>query len=280
MHEHIKIIDKPAPQIMVDLLAVELTEEANREIGLDWTYTQGHIGLLQPTGSVINDLTSNIVGNTVAGTGQLFYQGVGSLPREFYIRLNALVSDGNGSILANPRTVATNGKEATIQIRKTLNYFFNEGFDDAGRAIIKKSDISADTEGRITPTLLADGRILMNVDIKVGSFTFSPDAGLPEQTNRESTTVVTVHEGQTLIIGGLRQEETSESITKVPLLGDLPILGGLFRNTKKEIKNSVLTIFVTPHLLKPNDGYTPEWPQLNSEEYKLVPIMEKPPENK
>ncbi len=265
---------------MVDLLAVELTEEANREIGLDWTYTQGHIGLLQPTGSVINDLTSNIVGNTVAGTGQLFYQGVGSLPREFYIRLNALVSDGNGSILANPRTVATNGKEATIQIRKTLNYFFNEGFDDAGRAIIKKSDISADTEGRITPTLLADGRILMNVDIKVGSFTFSPDAGLPEQTNRESTTVVTVHEGQTLIIGGLRQEETSESITKVPLLGDLPILGGLFRNTKKEIKNSVLTIFVTPHLLKPNDGYTPEWPQLNSEEYKLVPIMEKPPENK
>ncbi len=272
LRQHLKIIDKLAPQIMVDLLAVELTEEANREIGLDWTYTQGHIGLLQPTGSLISDLTST-VGNTMAGTGQLFYQGVGSLPREFYIRLNALVSDGKGSILANPRTVATSGKEARIQIRKTLNYFFNEGFDDAGRAIIKKSDISADTEGRITPTLLADGRILMNVDIKVGSFTFSPDAGLPEQTNRESTTIVTVQEGQTLIIGGLRQEEMSESITKVPLLGDIPIIGGLFKNTQKEIKNSVLTIFVTPHLLKPNGGYMPEWPTINGADYKIKPIM-------
>jgi len=270
LHEHIEIIDKLAPQIMVDLLAVELTDEANREIGLDWTYTQGHIGLLQPTGSLISDLTST-AGNVMAGTGQIFYQGVGSLPREFFIRLNALVSDGKGSILANPRTVATNGKEATIQIRKTLNYFFNEGFDDAGRPIIKKSDISSDTEGRITPTLLADGRILMNVDIKVGSFTFSPDAGLPEQTNRESTTVVTVHEGQTLIIGGLRQEEESESTTKVPLLGDLPIIGGLFRNAQKEIKNSVLTIFVTPHLLKPNGGHVPEWPTIDGEKYKLLP---------
>jgi len=243
LHEHLNIIDKLAPQIMVDLLAVELTDEANREIGLDWTYTGGHFGTYQPTGKAIQkfphigiteDYRAGFPSGaldsltTLTGVGQTFYQGVGTLPSEFFIRLNALVSDGKGSILANPRTVATNGKEATIQIRKTLNYFFNEGFDDAGRPIIKKSDISADTEGRITPTLLADGRILMNVDIKVGSFTFSPDAGLPEQTNRESTTVVTVHEGQTLIIGGLRQKEESESTTKVPLLGDLPIIGGLF----------------------------------------------------
>jgi len=272
LHEHLRILDKLAPQIMVDLLAVELTEEANREIGLDWTFTQGHIGLLRPPGALIRDLAST-ARNTMAGTGQIFYQGVGSLPREFFIRLNAFISDGKGSILANPRTVATNGQEARIQIRKTLNYFFNEGFDDAGRPIIKKSDISADTEGRITPTLLPDGRILMNVDIKVGSFTFSPDAGLPEQTNRESTTVVTVYEGQTLIIGGLRQEEASESATKVPLLGDLPMLGNLFKKTKKETKNSVLTIFVTPHLLQNNGGYTPEWPTIKSDDYKIQPIM-------
>jgi len=285
LHEHLKIFDKLAPQIMVDLLAVELTEEANREIGLDWTYAEGHFGLYQPTGRAIQKFPHIGTGedfragfpsgaldslNTLAGVGQTFYQGVGTLPSEFFIRLNALVSDGKGSILANPRTVATNGKEATIRIRKTLNYFFNEGFDDAGRPIIKKSDISADTEGRITPTLLADGRILMNVDIKVGSFTFSPDAGLPEQTNRESTTVVTVHEGQTLVIGGLRQEEESESVTKVPLLGDLPIIGGLFRNTQKETKNSVLTIFVTPHVLRPGEP-VPEWPTIDGEEYKLAP---------
>jgi type IV pilus assembly protein PilQ len=209
---------------------------------------------------------------TIPGTGQAFYQGVGHLPHEFFIRLNALVSDGKGSILANPRTVATSGQEAIIQIRKTLNYFFNEGFDEAGRPIVKKSDISADTQGRIIPTLLADSCIRMVVDIKVGSFTFSPDAGLPEQTNRESTTTVTVREGQTLVIGGLRQQEMNRTVTKVPVLGDLPLVGNLFKNTKNGTKNSVFTLFVTPHLLLEN-GDVPDWPQVNGQDHALKPIM-------
>ena len=165
--------------------------------------------MYQPLGNAIRDLTPDpgLDGlTTYPGSGQLFYQGVGKLPREFFVRLNALVSNGNGTILANPRTVATSGRESMIQIRKTLNYFFNEGYDTAGRPIVKKSDISADTQGQITPTLLDDNRIHMIVDVKVGSFTFSPDAGLPEQINRQSTTEVTVSEGETLVIGGLRQQ--------------------------------------------------------------------------
>jgi type II secretory pathway component GspD/PulD (secretin) len=281
LRKHLSIIDKKPPQILVDLLAIELTDEANRELGLDWTYAQGGIGLLQPMGSSIRRPstpsipTDSTIWNglqTIPGTGQAFYQGVGHLPHEFFIRLNALVSDGKGSILANPRTVATSGQEAIIQIRKTLNYFFNEGFDDAGRPIVKKSDISADTQGRIIPTLLADSCIRMVVDIKVGSFTFSPDAGLPEQTNRESTTTVTVREGQTLVIGGLRQQEMNRTVTKVPVLGDLPLVGGLFKNTKNGTKNSVLTLFVTPHLLLENVD-VPDWPQVNSKDHVLKPIM-------
>lgn len=284
--KHFNNIDQKSPQILVDLLAVELTDEANREIGLDWTYSQGGIGFLQPMGnSIRRPSTSSIPTDptiwnglqTIPGTGGAFYQGVGNLPHEFFIRLNALVSDGKGSILANPRTVATSGQEAMIQIRKTLNYFFNEGFDDAGRPIVKKSDISADTQGRIVPTLLADGRIRMIVDIKVGSFTFSPDAGLPEQTNRESTTTVTVLEGQTLVIGGLRQQEMNRSVTKVPLLGDLPMVGNLFRNTANGTKNSVLTLFVTPHLMA-EDGNVPKWPHLDGNEQKIEPIMSEPNE--
>ncbi|MDD5135581.1 MAG: hypothetical protein PHP01_09260, partial [Phycisphaerae bacterium] len=284
--KHFNNIDQKSPQILVDLLAVELTDEANRELGLDWTYSQGGIGFLQPTGnSIRRPSTSSIPTDstiwndlqTVSGAGQAFYQGVGHLPHEFFIRLNALVSDGKGSILANPRTVATSGQEAVIQIRKTLNYFFNEGFDDAGRPIVKKSDISADTQGRIVPTLLADNRIRMVVDIKVGSFTFSPDAGLPEQTNRESTTTVTVREGQTLVIGGLRQQEMSRSVTKVPVMGDLPLIGALFKNTKKDEKNTVLTMFVTPHLLV-EGGVIPPWPQMDGNDQEIVPIMSEPSE--
>ena len=266
-------IDTPPPQILVDLLAVELADEANRSLGLDWTYAEGRFGFFQPVGNAVRDLTPDSALDGIAtypGLGQVFYQGVGKLPEEFFVRLNALVQDEKGTILANPRTVAMSGRESRIQVRKTLNYFFNEGFDVAGRPVVKKSDISADTEGRITPTLLEDGKIHMLVDVKVGSFTFTPDSGLPEQTQRDSTSEVVVSEGDTLVIGGLRQQEMVQTVSKVPLLGDLPLLGWLFRQEQKEVKQSVLTLFITPHVLREGQP-APSWPEVDLENGHRIP---------
>ncbi len=290
MKTDLELLDTSPPHVLVDLMAVELSDEANRSLGLDWSYAEGHFGIYQPTGKTIQkfphigieeDYRAGFPSgamdslSTLTGIGQTFYQGVGTLPSEFFIRLNTLVSNGEGTILANPRTVAMSGRESLINIRKTLNYFFNEGFDVSGRPIVKKSDISADTEGRIVPTLLADGKIHLKVEVKVGNFTFTADAGLPELTTRQSNTEVTVQEGQTLVLGGLRQQEMSKTISKVPLLGDLPILGWLFKHEETEIKNSVLTIFITPHAIVSGEDI-PQWPQLDSENYEIVPIMEKP----
>jgi type IV pilus assembly protein PilQ len=287
LRSDLRLIDTPPPHILVDMLAVELSDEATRQLGLDWTYTEGHFGFFQPVGKPIQKFPH--VGatedyrigfpsgaldslTTLPGVGQSFYQGVGTLPREFFIRLNTLIKDGKGTILANPRTVGMSGKESLIQIHKILNYFFTEGYDVTGRPIIDKSDISSETEGRITPTLLDDGKIHLTVEVKVGSFTFTSNGGLPEQTTRKSQTEVTVEGGQTLILGGLRQQEMSTSTTKVPILGDLPLISPLFRREEKEVRNTVLTIFITPQVMSP-DNPTPEWPQLNPEDHKLVPIM-------
>lgn len=277
----LKLIDSLPTHILVDLLAVELSDEANRNLGLDWSYAEGHFGLVQPAGSTIRDFGPNApwLGDMaiLPGIGQAFYQGVGTLPREFFVRLSTLVKDGQGTILANPRTVATSGVESLINIRKTLNYFFNEGFDVAGRPVIKKSDISSDTIGRITPTLLPDGRIHLVADVKVGTFTFTQNAGLPELTTRESQTEVTVEQGQTIVIGGLRQQEKSETITKVPFLGDLPLLGFLFKNEKTETRHSVLTIFISPQVMN-SDNLKPDWPLLDPAEHKIIPIMPDEPD--
>ena len=272
----LELIDSLPPHILVDLLAVELSDEANRDLGLDWSYAEGHFGFVQPEGLTIRDFGPNAprLGDMaiLSGVGQMFFQGVGTLPREFFMRLSTLIKDGQGTILANPRTVATSGIESQINIRKTLNYFFNEGFDVAGRPVIKKSDISSDTLGRITPTLLPDGRIHLVVDVKVGTFTFTQAAGLPELTTRESQTEVTVEQGQTIVIGGLRQQEKSQTVTKVPLLGDLPLLGFLFKHEQTELRHSVLTIFITPQVMD-SDNLKPAWPLLNPEEHKIIPIM-------
>ncbi len=274
--QDLALIDTEPPHILVDLLAVELSDEANRSLGLDWTAAGGSVGIFQPSGKAVRDLTPDPRFNgitTYPGTGQVLFQGVGSLPREFFVRLSALISDDQGTILANPRTVATSGKQSLIQIRKTQNFFFNEGFDTAGRPIVKKSDISSDTQGEITPTLLPDGRIHLVVDVGVGTFTFTTAANLPEQTTRKANTEVTVHEGETIVIGGLRQQEMRKSESKIPILGDLPFLGRLFRQEEQEVRHSVLTIFITPQIMN-GHNLAPAWQQLDPNEHKIVPIME------
>jgi Tol biopolymer transport system component len=281
--EHaLEMIDTVVPHVLVDLLAVELSDEANRNLGLDWTYAEGRFGFFLPEGAAIRDLTPDEGLNgliTFPGRGQGFYQGVGQLPREFFVRLNMLVKDGDATILANPRTVSMSGRESLIQIRKTVNFFFNEGFDTAGRPIVKKSDISADTLGRITPTLLPNGQIHLLVDVGVGTFTFTAQEKLPEQTNRQSTTEVIVQEGETIVIGGLRQQETVQTTTKIPLLSYIPIIKPLFTKRTLDVRHSVLTIFITPQILAPGEP-APEWPQLLDSDYPMVPIMEETPKNK
>ena len=126
--------------------------------------------------------------------------------------------------------------------------------------------------GLLTGSVQPDGRIHLVVDVKVGTFTFTQAAGLPELTTRESQTEVTVEQGQTIVIGGLRQQEKSQTITKVPLLGDLPLLGFLFKHEQTELRHSVLTIFITPQVMD-STNLKPAWPLLNPEEHKIVPIM-------
>jgi Flp pilus assembly secretin CpaC len=70
----------------------------------------------------------------------------------------------------------------------------------------------------------------------------------------------------------LRQQEMSSSTTKVPILGDLPLISPLFKREEKEVRNTVLTIFITPQVMSP-DNPVPEWPQVNPEDHRLVPIM-------
>ncbi len=106
-----------------------------------------------------------------------------------------------------------------------------------------------------------------------------PDAGLPEQTTRQCTTEVTVEQGQTIVIGGLRQQEMGRSTTKVPLLGDIPLLGVLFKKEETVVRHSVLTILITPRVLTA-DNLIPEWPQVNIGDHDLVPKTDETSRNK
>jgi type II secretory pathway component GspD/PulD (secretin) len=135
-----------------------------------------------------------------------------------------------------------------MNIRRTKYYFYTQGYDQYGRPIIQQSDISADIVGKITPRALADGHILLEVEVGVGNFTFTGTSTLPEVTTRNASASVMVNAGETIMIGGLVLRQDTKSTKKTPLLGDVPLLGSLFQSTHRKTEESVLTIFITPYL--------------------------------
>jgi WD40 repeat protein len=239
----LEAIDNSVPLIMVNVLVTELSKDANRQLGLDWEFARHRFGGLLPLGE---DTTP----------GSVFWQGVGRLDDEFLGTLSALAQQGEAAVRANPRVLATSGKEASITIRRTDFFLYTSGTDYYGRPVRSRSDISADTILKITPILLADGRISVKVDATVDSFTFVGRDDLPDTTRRQAVTEVICSDGDSIVIGGLTQQEQSKTVHKTPLLGDLPVLGQLFRHTQRQSRESTLVIFITPHLSVPADRET------------------------
>jgi Tol biopolymer transport system component len=232
----VELLDRPVPQIMVDVLVTELSNEASRRLGMDWEHIRGSLSLVLP---LVED----------TDPGQVIYRGVGSFDRSFFATLAALQEQGEANVRANPRVLARGGSQATINIRRTDNFFYDAGTDYQGHPVRARSDISADIILRITPDLLASGRIAMQVDATVDSFIFGGRDELPDTTRRQAVTDVVCGDGDSIVIGGLTQEEQTIKRQKTPLLGDLPLLGQLFRNTMRTSKQSTLVIFITPHLI-------------------------------
>jgi len=234
VREYLKAVDTPVPQVTMDVLVTEMSKTASRTLGLDWAYAKAHVGAKLPIGE--------------SGPGQIFYHGVQRLDEQFFVALNALAEQGEVTIRANPRLVAISGKTATMNIRRTKYYFYTQGYDQFGRPIIQQSDISADIGGKITPRVLGDGNIVVEVEVTVGSFAFTATSSLPDVTSRQTTTSVVLKDGETIMIGGLILKQETRATSKTPVLGDIPLIGQLFRSSHRRLEENVLTILITPRL--------------------------------
>ena len=250
----LRTIDVTPPQIAVDVLVIELSKQAARDLGLDLTYSKGHWAALTPLGqtSRLGPTDSDrlpLLSSNPSGLGEFVFQGVGELPHTFFAHLQALETSGDARIEASPTVVATSGKEATITVRQRVNFFYTTGYDITGRPTLAKSDISADINMKILPTLLGNGKVLLEVDALVGSFTFKSSGALPDTTDRQVATSLTVGDGQTVVLGGLKQQQSTIVHQRVPILGALPLVGSLFRHTSRTSTDNVLTVLITPRVV-------------------------------
>jgi type IV pilus assembly protein PilQ len=268
--DFIKEIDRITPQILVEARLYDISSDDSLDLGVIWnvgTNTDygetGKIGSIDKTGK-INPFMNGDVGSLQAGktalTGNSFRFGWLDGSMNIDALIAAKQRDISAKLLANPRVMVIDNKEATIKIISEIPYqelSQTSGGGNIGTTQFKEVGV----ELKVTPHVTDHGLIRMYIKPSFSTrgreevVVTTDDLGR-QQTNRvpgidkrETETTALVQDGQTVVLGGLRKKETATELNKVPLLGDLPLVGFLFRFQGDQILNSELVVFVTPHII-------------------------------
>ncbi|MHB0983978.1 MAG: type IV pilus secretin PilQ [Sulfuricella sp.] len=265
-------IDVPVRQVMIDARIVEASDTFSRSLGARLGFhdiggqgfpingtdaraviggnlndTGAHTGQSSTTPAWPNDsMNVSLPAKSSAGTA-----GVLSLilfksnaTRFLNLELSALQADGKGKIISNPRVLTSDQAEAVIEDGTEIPYL-QASSSGATSVSFKKAVLSLKVKPQITP----DDNIIMDLKVNKDSRGKDTIAG-PAIDTKQITTQVLVENGGTVVIGGVFTQEEANTVTKVPLFGDIPIVGFLFKNTDKRDDKKELLIFVTPRILK------------------------------
>ena len=168
------------------------------------------------------------------------------------LELQALQTEQRGEVVSNPRVVTSNQREAVIRQGREVGYMTVTGGQSNSVPTVQFKE--ALLELKVTPTITADGRVFLNLAVKKDEIqdytTITGYGSVPNLAKREVTTAVLIEDGQTVVIGGVYEFSDRNSLSKVPFLGDLPILGNLFKTKGRSKEKAELLIFVTPRVLR------------------------------
>ena len=279
----VSVLDKPVQQVLIEARIVIATDNFTRELGAKLGLnTWGRSGRQRVIASdTTNDVTAlnNSVNSmeqstTPSQTGITFPGGLNvNLPSTTQgtssfalgiisghymldLELSAAQLEGRSETISEPKVITANQQEAVIDQGQEIGYltFQNSGGGGAGgggTATVQFKD--AVLELRVTPTITADNRVFMQLKVKkdaINSLVPNPGGGfVPQLDKREIDTSVLVDNGQTVVLGGVYEFQKSTDLKKVPFLGDIPVLGALFRDKKSINNKAQLLIFVTPRIL-------------------------------
>jgi type IV pilus assembly protein PilQ len=168
------------------------------------------------------------------------------------LELSAAQTEGRGEVISTPRVITASQKEADIKQGQEVGYVtFQSGGTGAPQATVNFKE--AVLELKVTPTITADDRVYLDLQVKkdaIASFIQNPGGGeVPQLDKREINTSVLVDNGQTVVLGGVYEVNKTDTVQKVPYLGDIPILGNLFKFSNRNNTKAELLIFVTPRIL-------------------------------
>ena len=167
------------------------------------------------------------------------------------LELSALQAEGRGEVVSNPRVITANQQEAIIKQGDEIGYQTTQVSGGVAQTTVNFKEVVL--ELKVTPTITNDGRVFLALNVKkdeVAELIQTPQGIVPAITKREINTAVLVQNGETVVLGGVYELSSREDLQKVPFLGDVPLLGNLFRNKNRTTSKAELLIFVTPKLLR------------------------------
>lgn len=244
--------DRPLPQIMIEAKFVETTSSATDIYGIEWKLSAAakagapNIGsdnafpLIAPNGFGLD----NVV------LGRIDYSG-------FSAALDILQSRGNSRVLANPSTLTLDNHTAKISMGTDVPIREISTDPKTGLVLATWRTRSVPIALEVTPHVTSDGQVNMKVKPSVEAITGwvgSADDQRPIVARREAEAQIVVGDGEVAVIGGLVRDEETRTVGKVPLLGDIPILGNLFRKTTINHTKNDLIIFIIPHIVPAEVG--------------------------
>lgn len=224
-------IDVAPPQIMIEAVAVELasTSDLGASLGLSYEH---------------NAMT----GAMDTATGDISYSTIGELPHDFNAKLNALISQGKAQVRATPRMAAINGQAADIFIGQTR--FIKVEVASYGVKTERIQGVDVGVKLSVRPWTGGNGEVTVTLIPEVSNISeLDRETGMPVLSSRRAETTVRVKDGETVMIGGLTQKQEYRTHNKIPILGDIPILGNLFQSAKTSSIDSELVVFLTPRIL-------------------------------
>ncbi|MFK2902932.1 type IV pilus secretin PilQ [Dyella ginsengisoli] len=274
----IAVLDKPVQQVLIESRIVVATDQFTRELGAKFG-VQGRsnntefqnaatatpslqsgigggnvvsIGGKDQGNGTASGLNLNLPTTTAAGSIGLAILGANYA---LDLELSAAQTEGRGEVISSPRVITANQQEAVIRQGQQIGYVTYQnsasGAAGSGTATVQFKD--AVLELKVTPTITADNRVYLKINVKkdaLAKFIDAPGSGqVPQIDTRELNTSVLVDNGQTVVLGGIYEITKQNSVTKVPGLGDIPGLGVLFRRTSRQSDKAELLIFVTPRIL-------------------------------
>ncbi len=242
----IKQVDVAVRQVMIEARFVEAGDSFSRTLG-------GRLGFKAPLGDKLtpSGFTTTGGSNNVSlpgassGTGGLNILFSAGVSKALGLELTAAELDGKTKSIASPRVVTANGGTATISQGVKIPYITPATSTSAAGTAFVDATLSL----TVTPQITPDDHIIMQLDIKKDSPQTAPSGTAPPIDTNTIKTQVLVENGGTVVIGGVYTQSETNSTTKVPLLGDIPILGWLFKDNTKTDNKRELLIFITPRIL-------------------------------